>query len=134
MTQTQTKPLIQRVHEFFQDLAAVGLFDHMSNMSDVLQRSISLDEINSLCDAVAAAAKAEPKLYTLQMWGCVEPSLFGPYTTEDERVAAVKLLRQDDNNSEEDSYCRIDVDLDGVPTTCPFTNGEFDGDSDEETD
>lgn len=127
MDQTQTKPLIQRVHEFFRELTELGMFDKMSGLSDLTHP----DEINSLCDAVAAAAKAEPKLYMLQMWGCVDPNLFGPYATEEERVAATKAM----NDSEEDSYCRIDVDQDGTPSVSCFVSGEIDNDdsnSDEE--
>lgn len=125
MDQTQTKPLIQRVHEFFRELTELGQFDKMSGLSDLTHP----DEINSLCDAVAAAAaKSEPRLYTLQMWGCVEPNLFGPYATEEERVADTKNIRADDNSSEEDSYCRINVDQDGTPSVSCFVSGELDDD------
>lgn len=76
---------LERVSEFFQELTKLGLFDHMAGMSDLTHP----DKINSLCDAVDAAIEKEPKpkLYTLQMWGCVEPNLYGPYANEDERVA-----------------------------------------------
>ena len=69
----------------------------------------------------------EPKLYTLQMWGCVEPNLFGPFPTEEERVAATKAM----NDSAEHSYCRIDIDENGIPTVSSFVSGEIDHDSDE---
>jgi len=118
---------LERVSEFFQELTKLGLFDHMAGMSDLTHP----DKINSLCDAVDAAIEKEPKpkLYTLQMWGCVEPNLYGPYANEDERVAAAKAM----NDSEEDSYCRVDVDSDGVPSVASFVNGEISDDEDDET-
>lgn len=47
--------------------------------------------------------------WILVMEGCVEPVLYGPYDTEEERLFAVRQLNADDPNKE-NSFCRIDGD------------------------
>jgi len=56
--------------------------------------------------------------YVVEVWGGIEPSLVGPYATEDERQAVAKKVHTD-QNPEEDGTFWLDVTIgeDGKPVT-----------------
>lgn len=120
--------LITRVHTLIKNLSREGVFDEIAGRWDWSHP----DMINSLCDDVAAAAKADPKLFLIHLWGCTEPSLHGPYKDDDARLAAAKVIRAaEENDRMEDAYFRLSVDKDGVPDIDSFLGGEFDDEEDE---
>lgn len=66
------------------------------------------------------SAAIPSSLYIIQMEGCTEPHMFGPYATDEERV---KEVNQFDHNGE-DVYCRLDI-TNGIPSVSPFMNYEI---------
>ena len=67
--------------------------------------------------------------YLIDVWGCVEPSLMGPYSSvkQRDRVAKEKNKKQ----SNEDALFWLDVDVQGMPTVGAFTNTFFEEEEDE---
>jgi len=63
------------------------------------------------------------KYYTIQMWGCVEPVLYGPYNNPLERVEQTKKIEE--ISDPDHSWCKLDIDENGNPEVYPFTNTEL---------
>jgi hypothetical protein len=62
-------------------------------------------------------------LHLIQVWGDVEPILFGPYATEEDRDAEARRLHEED----EGTLIRLDIE-DGRPEVLAFTDDELDED------
>ena len=63
------------------------------------------------------------KYYLLEVEGSVEPSVQGPYETEDERDRATKQIRR--RQEEDDGLFWADIDEGAVLTVGPYTAGFF---------
>jgi len=66
--------------------------------------------------------KGQSAFYILEMEGCVEPYVHGPYKTDGDRIRAVQAMNKLDPDKR-NSFCRIDVNPDGLVTS-PFVNYE----------
>ncbi len=119
-----TTHLLRAVQRMFEDLTKFGVFDSVVGHSDWTHP----DAINELCDAVASAAAGNDcALYTVQLWGGTEPSVFGPYQSDEERLEATRTIRfAEGNKPQYDSYCRLNIDPAGEPNIESFLEGELD--------
>lgn len=66
------------------------------------------------------------KLYIIEMYGCTEAVLIGPFDNDSIRINYVK-----DNQQEESCYCRLDIDENGIPSLGSFVNSEIETDEEE---
>lgn len=66
-------------------------------------------------------------LYIVFNWGCVEPSIEGPYSSDEERVIAAREMA-----GEEHCLCRLDIDNFGIPTVESFGSTEINPEEDGE--
>jgi hypothetical protein len=62
--------------------------------------------------------------YLVDVWSGVEPSLLGPYPTDEERDAAA-LTHRKDNQSEEDTLFWLDVPSQGEPKIGAYSGAFF---------
>lgn len=65
-------------------------------------------------------------LYTIEVLGCVEPELRGPFADENQRVKSAKECL---NKSNENIVFRLDIDENGKPEVSSFSNSEMETDS-----
>lgn len=63
--------------------------------------------------------------YVVQVWGDVEPELHGPYTTDDERDAAAKKIREDDQDDLPGGVYWLDVTAVDAPEIGAYSGGFF---------
>ena len=59
--------------------------------------------------------------WLVQVWGDVEPILFGPYKTDRERLRNARQL----HNENPGTLLRLGIDKDGKPHVCPFSGAEL---------
>lgn len=72
----------------------------------------------------------QTKYYLVPVVDGIEPELRGPYATEEERDAAAKRIRAEEQSGEDNDDClfRLDIDEKGEPTIDTYSGGFFDGD------
>lgn len=70
--------------------------------------------------------KNKTVFYILEMEGCIEPWIHGPYDSEGDRIRAVQAMNKLDPDKQ-NSFCRLDVTPDGLQTSC-FLNYEVEPD------
>lgn len=70
------------------------------------------------------------KFYNVPVWGSVEPSLEGPYTTSEERDAKAKEIHAEQDD--EAGLFWLDIDNNGNPIVGAFSNADFDDEGDED--
>jgi hypothetical protein len=61
--------------------------------------------------------------YLVDVHGCIEPSIRGPYSTEGLRDIAARNLRRNEQ-TDRDALFWLDI-IDGVPEIGAYTNGFF---------
>lgn len=66
----------------------------------------------------------DPRRYVLQIEGCVEPLLLGPFSSAKERDDRAKLER---NLHENDGVFWLNVSPDGEPEVGAYSNGFMEG-------
>jgi hypothetical protein len=62
-------------------------------------------------------------LYLFITEGDVDPSIMGPFASQELRDKAAKAHKK--NNGDEDGIFMLDIDENGKPTTCPYSGGFF---------
>jgi hypothetical protein len=70
--------------------------------------------------------------YVVEVWGGIEPSLIGPYATEDERQAVAKAVHpKQDPDTDATFWLDVTIGEDGKPVTdIGSYSGQFFGDED----
>jgi len=67
------------------------------------------------------------KYYVLGIWGDVEPRLYGPFDSEDERDSEARRLKRTDELDEGGIY-RLNVSDQGIPEVDSYTGIELESD------
>lgn len=75
------------------------------------------------------ARQLQIQFYAVPVEGCVEPSLRGPYSSNEERFKVALEIRKKQDN-EGDALFWLDIDSRGNPTIGSFSSGELGGDDD----
>lgn len=62
--------------------------------------------------------------WLIHVWGDVEPQLYGPFETDNDRDEVVREINEDEGK---DAGCMIELEIDatGVPSVEPYSGGEM---------
>lgn len=64
-------------------------------------------------------------MYLVAVWGNVEPSLQGPFGSEEERVQAAKDFLNENGGEGQNGVFRLEIDEEGKPSVSSFVNAEM---------